>query len=325
MGKERIPDKSQRLSRTERRALEREQKKEMASKSFFERHAKKIYASAVATIGGALVGGGVIFLRGQDGRTPLPPTAIAQQFSAEQTQVSYNAIIAAEIKRLGIVTSIKEKALWEKGYKYNPLQKLPINDETMKLAAERVEQVLELMRQSENPYFKEAVTILDGFVDSGDASIGVYKRGINSGMKVGARLKDGKLHWQLGINADEILNNSSAILVATVLTHEAKHITNGVLYQKTLDASLPQEQRLEKDIQRNKNRADQIIEEASAYAKGAEAFIYQFGLLGTIPESIGTSHQDNAVMYSTTGRSATSERWEDYISTVIDSSSRPQR
>lgn len=87
MGKnERAPNRSQRLTRTERRALERKQKKELSSKSFWERHAKKLYAGAVATVGGATIVGGVIFSRGQDGRTPLPPTAIAQQTNSEQSQ-----------------------------------------------------------------------------------------------------------------------------------------------------------------------------------------------------------------------------------------------
>lgn len=252
----------------------------------------------------------------------LPPPAVQAKTVPPTQEIltkTDQQIVEKETERLGIRLSENEGRLWRTfGYAHSR-EKLPITDATAQEAAKRVQATIILMQQSENPYIKNAASFIMPLASSGDASITVYMKGDSenkgSAMSASPNLKDGKLHWHIAIAANEVLNNSSGIILALELTHEIEHIKNMIAHQKSLPSSLSPQERLEKIIQRKNNPTEYIQEEARGYAAQSLAYIWAYGL--GFRGGIGLSHQQYAAEFIRDGNSPNSILWQKYVAEEI--------
>lgn len=329
MSKEQAPHSSQRLSRTERRALEQKQQKELRSKSFWERHAKKIYASAVATVGGAAIVGGVIFLRGQDGRVPLPPTAIAQQSNSEQSQNKNLQIIDQETKRLKIKANLKEENMWASSSFDISSPKIAPSETAEPEIKRRLNEVEILMKQSENPYFQQAMKTMDKLANSNKISVSITS-GIQSDNldklykgktgKPGGGTRpivndNGDVNYELLISAEYLLNNSNALDVAFFVTHELEHVNQLLEFEKSFDPSFTPEQKKTSIYDYDANAPDALDKEIEAYAVEAQALTYQIGI--GIRGRVDTKGLERAARFISSGSNPESEGWRNYVASEI--------
>ncbi|MDO8658108.1 MAG: hypothetical protein Q7K55_05180 [Candidatus Levybacteria bacterium] len=330
MGKhEQTPSNSQRLSRTEKRAAARKHQKELRSKGFFERHAKKIYTGTAVTVGGALVVGGVILLRGQDGRTPLPPTTTAQQANTEQSLQQNKLIIQQETKRLSVKTNIKEQETWSNVSFDISDKKFPVNEATLNIALDRLVETGNLMQKSENPYFQHAVSVISSLTDPNVDKLStkilpeliadgsVTKKGEQAVMGIQPTIKDGKIHYVLQISGDRILNNSNALSIALTFVHEVRHLDDFLNYERLSDQdpSLTIEQKLAAITRRQDNPKEILTDEARAYGEDSKAFIFQTGL--GIKGNVQDDRVNRAANFISFGNNTDNEEWKAFIASKI--------
>lgn len=244
----------------------------------------------------------------------VPPTAEIQSITDQQ-------IVEQEVKRLGIQLSDKERMLWQTfGYSRSQ-EKVPINETTLQEAGNRVHTTLTLMLNSENPYFSRAANFIGPLLDSGDASIAVYKeirqKGVAMTSALQLRTGDNKLHWHIGIDSNEVLNNSSGTILAMQIAHEVKHVENMILFQNSLPPTLSPQERLEKQNQRMSDPNELIAEEARGFGIQALAYIYAYGL--GFRGGIGLSHEEYASEFIRDGSDPNSESWKTYVEKIITS------
>lgn len=242
----------------------------------------------------------------------IPPTQEIPSKTSEQ-------IVKEEVQRLGIQPIESEAHLWRTfGYNKSPENK-PINNITLKEATDRVHSTLTLMYNSKNPYLKNAADFISPFLRSEEASIAVYddigQKG--SSMTTSSHLRDGKLHWHIRIQANEVLNNSSGITLALQLAHEIRHVQDMIIFQNSLPPALSTQERLERENQRAKDPKMRVEEEARGYATQAQAYsvAYGFGFRG----GVGLSHEEIAAQFINGGSKEDSFYWKNYIEKLINS------
>src|SRR3989344_2630791 len=99
---------------------------------------------------------------------PLNPNAQPVETSKPPSR---SDVFRKELERLGVKASETEKKLWESTYQPQP--NLSFDKLTEAQAERNLESTLELMRHSENPYFRTAAEDYDRFKKEGRALITV--------------------------------------------------------------------------------------------------------------------------------------------------------
>lgn len=255
--------------------------------------------------------------------TPLSPTPTAKNAEAvERFPMTDQQIVAQEASRWGVSLSSNEAKMWQtEGY--NKLAyKRPINEKAVKQATERVPKVLELMERSENPYLSQSATFLFNLYALGQLTFSLEtepikaSRAKNTGLATVAVLEDGKLHYLIMIDAEEMINNSNSTLLALQLAHESEHIKNSINIIQSLPSSLTPEEIIRKEIERNENIDEFILEESMAWAWESWAYIYQYGLgfRGIVRTNI---HQHAAAFIQNGNGNPATPEWQRYVAQEI--------
>lgn len=259
----------------------------------------------------------------QPDMTP-PSPAITKTFTPEITPVekqTYDQIIVNEVSRLEIKLSDEERLLW-KIFGYNrSSEKVAINETTLQEAKKRIETVYMLMHQSENPYFRNAVNLMDSLFASGNLDISMSENVSSDivtakpAMGIAIRTKEGKINYLLAITPNEVLNNSSAVTLAIQLVHEAKHIEDSVTFQNSLPQSMPLTEKISRDNERLEDSISYLQEEAQGFGAQALAYIYERGLGYT--GAIGLSHEKMAVKFIKFGSDVNNPLWQKYLADEV--------
>ena len=314
------PQETQHLTRRQRQAQEAQMAHAINQRNHRLRVGGSI-ASALAVT--AIVGFVALHDRYPGPQSPNIPAPITGtlQPGIEKTAMSNMNIVGQEVLRLGIQQNQAEQRRWQtKGYNRS-LTKIPLNETAIIEAQRRVAVTLMLMEESNNPYFREAAEYFLPLVRSGEASHSLYPaERLNKGkhsLQTNVINKDGRLHWYIGIAIDEVLYNSDSVVLASELAHEIEHVRNMRKFQESL-TSLSIDERIEREIQRQKNPREQIIEEAQAYGIAAQAYIYQAGLLGYVTSG-GSIHDERAARFVESGVDINSPSWRNYVAyTLLD-------
>lgn len=262
-------EKQSKLSAKERKALEQEQIAKNKKKAERKRLAGISAATAAAFL--AIAGAGGYFLTKEGSETStLPQTPSLSGKEAGK-------IVQKEINKMGIEGSQKEADLWADLLNQYPIE-IP-EDQTQREAAtqEIVVQVIDAMQRSENPYFNQAIEIINNQIQERKLNFSLENLGeayARTGVYVD---QNNKLMWDISYNTDKILVDQSPVVLALVLTHESVHLEASV----KLRASHPELSPIEFADFSEKIYDDTKIrlnEEALAYATAAQAFIYNAAL-----------------------------------------------
>lgn len=300
-------------TRTERRAQQRADEK--AKK---ERQRNRAPYIVGATVGAAAIlgVGGIIWSRSHTEQRPeISPSPIAHATQQEYSPFSSEGIIQAEIKRRNIQPSVKEKFLWEKGFRANN-PPLPVNEETKKEAERRVQQTLDFMKQSENPHLKSAAEYYENLKKNEEVNIAVSidpKIQKTEAALTKTVFRKNKAVADITFTADPILNGANSIQLAFLLAHEIEHAKN----MKDFDSSMPSTVTLPERITyhsfRDNNPQEVIQEEARGNGKEAEAFIVAQGLLQYPMNRRSYFLIDRAAMFIQSGSNVQSPEWQKFI------------
>ncbi len=222
---------------------------------------KHSWKRRTAVVAGLTLTGAVLFgINSSEDPPPAPPTGIVP------------GPIGVPLRPI-FETPTSERQLWEQGYQRS-VNKLPITEASVAIAEQRLQQTIELMGKSSNPFFKEAYDRIKRYGDR--ASLKVYSV-INSEhdyqIVTFLQNRDDKVHGHIAFAANEILNNTDALLLATEIVHEATHLTR-ILDIATFNLTLSAEQIIEKEQARKNNPRALFEEESIAYARQAEALRY---------------------------------------------------
>ncbi|MEK7113008.1 MAG: hypothetical protein AAB875_06880 [Patescibacteria group bacterium] len=228
-------------------------------------------------------------------------------------------LIMSEAEKRGIQPSENERRLWEDAYK-NTFTRIEPNQESFDLVAERFEDTLERMLQSENPYFNQAA---NGFIDqleAGEVKIhSVYGAGTNiwEGLGYNVRISDMSTEKLLVVSHDFVLNESSGLSLAHAITHEWMHYQRAEAFFQSLPQTLSQSE-INLRFQEYGNQPSRgLTEETYAYAHEAEAYIYQAGLLGELYDVKTTGADDRAANYILSGKSPEGQAWQTYLASIL--------
>lgn len=242
--------------------------------------------------------------------------AESQPPGIQSERVDEEIIISQEIQRLGIEQSAEEQALWAEAYQYTG-EELPINEQTATLAGERVYDTLRRMIDSENPYYKNAASLL-GVLDEQDllqinittAQEELRGDAVSSDMT----LEKDVVGFRLHVSPDFVLNNSDAVRLATEITHDAAIIYKMRKTWNEAPPTTPAE--IEEWVKEQAQPQTLLAREAYGFGAEAEAYIRLSGLLGTnnrddAPEP--ERARELAAMYIQLGMDPNSEAWRKYI------------
>ncbi len=251
----------------------------------------------------------------QPPKSPEPPATLPPLENLPNEEV-----IRKEAQRLGIKPSQKEILLWQKGYDYSSVE-FPLNYTAINEAGRRLGTALQLMEQSENPYFRETADYLKIlYYEKGILTINAInippKSHTDIPMAVNYTIEKGKFQINLNIYSNKVINDSNSVSLAVWLVHETEHIKSIIKHQESLPSSLTLKERLEKEKQRNTNQELLTEEEVNAYGLQAKAYIYHYGLgyLGAV--SVDTAKYATALIQQCKSDIA-SACWKDYVEREI--------
>lgn len=253
------------------------------------------------------------------------PTAIVTEASqpTATAEAAYSAptIIQREITRLQISQSPSEQNRWAtNGYLRSPTS-LPLTEENIRLAQQRVVTTFTLMESSENPYFREAFLLFRTLLREGTVSQSLYPELVTGdAMSTFFVEREGKLHFHLAIDVNEVLNVSTSTTLASKLTHEIEHMRNLLSFLQEVRRENPElsiGQLQEKVDAKRNDPMQRIEEEARGYGIQAQSYIYQIGLLGYI-DSSKSGQEKQAVSFIQSGSRVDSQQWKDYVKKILE-------
>lgn len=255
--------------------------------------------------------------------TPLSPTSTVKSLgTGERLPKTDEQIIMGEVSRLDIKLSAREAQMWQtEGYS-KLSYKRPVNQDTIKEATESVPKVLELMERSENPYLNQSAIFLFDLYTLGQLTFSLETEPIKAShakttsLATVSVLEEGKLHYLIMIDAEELINNSNSTILAFQLAHESEHIKNSINIISALPSSFTPEQILSKEIERSNNIDEFIKEESMAWAWESRAYIYQYGLgfRGIVKTNI---HQHAAAFIENSNGNPETPEWQQYVAREI--------
>lgn len=243
-------------------------------------------------------------------------TEPGQQFIERLFGNDPGTIIHKEIDKLDIQKDEEEINLWNQAYSaFSPTFSVT-KDDVLQESQKRINLLFSLMRRSKNPYMKDAVEYLFSLKDSGDLAFGLRSNApaeVEEKSPVGAGLEINGNRILLTINASPtaFLGRLSPVDLALFYTHEKEHIK--IMHEHDLSLSLlsfTAEQRRSELLKRSRDYESFIQEEAIAYGKHAQAFIYQAGLLGVYPK---TRLAEMAARFVQYGQDPANLNWINYI------------
>lgn len=223
------------------------------------------------------------------------------------------ALILDAATRLGAVRSEGEIDLWRNSRVPQVLKK-PITHANIQLAHEQVwVPTLVKMRQSDNPYFRNAEESLLGATRNSRAQV-IWMDSLQSNsMWVETNANS---DVALFINPEYIINEAAPISIASMTVHEVLHLKTVINYIDGLSPSLNSAQKKQKIDYYMGKRRHSGEEEAGAYGEEARAFIFQCGLLGEIYRVPGSDQFDRAVEFVKMNMDHNSKTWKRYISEI---------
>lgn len=255
---------------------------------------------------------------------PAEPTAtLTRQITPDRLPIADDQrLIQQEVQRLGILQSAKEQEKWrEKGYQLS-INRIPINDSSIELARRRLLSTLDLMDESENPYYKHTSDFLFPLVRNREFSFNIYgtpdtrKPGIVISSDI--RATDETLTYYTSIDADLILNRLEPADLAAAIAHEARHIEDLWNFQQSLDQSLTPQRRFEAQRRIEESDPETLLHsEIRGYALHSQAYIYQYGLLGGQRAKTGSSIEMDAAEFIRAGNDVNSPAWRAFIQRVV--------
>lgn len=263
--------KERRLSRKERRGIK---KVELQP----SRRSKSLLYSAAA--GGLLtlgILGGVFAAKSCE--TENPPSA----FTIDKIKM-YQDIVGKEAERLGINKNDSEIDKWTKDGNFSS-KKQSITEKSMEQATNILLSTIDLMSESENPYYRDAINFLMPLEAIGEvrpyilpdsARSGEIPAGTTITMSTDARVEGDRMVWGIFISLENILYRSNSIQLANSLVHELEHIKNEKEYLASLSSTLSPMEKLAKRSERYGK--ERVAEEARGHGKEARAIIHQYGL-----------------------------------------------
>lgn len=269
--------------------MERERRK-----SYKPLYTRREFLAASILGGGAIIGGAYL---------AMSKSKETQSRTTEET-------IQREIQRLGIKPSKNEVELWRRYGFSRPRTPLTENNAGLNEAAGRLENVVRVMSNSENPHFREAINILGPLLISGEAELGLRHGAPDiKVMQAKADIKQDRLIWVIEVPL-ETINRLDSIQIAISLAHEVEHLRNMISYDNAM-RNLPAQSRLLAQAQRAQDLDNFIREEMRAYARQAQAYIYQAGLMGV--RDRGSSDEELAVAWIRSGKQVDSATWREYL------------
>lgn len=227
------------------------------------------------------------------------------------------SVIHAEIQRQGILENTIEKELIVKEF-FGPARPPKSDSPAMREeAATRLKRVLGFMERSENPYFRQSTDFLKPLVRTGELELvirhdqpGLY--GDLSVMTTFPQVQGHRLFFTIAASAGEIVNIYDSVQITLHMVHEAEHVRS----LRTFDFDMRRRGLLATDryVELRKHCADPneyILEEGRAYAKQAQAYVYEAGLLGLRDE--GSSDEQRTVVFIASGSEPDSTKWLNYL------------
>lgn len=230
-------------------------------------------------------------------------------------------LIAQEAKKLPVTQQQREREihLWNSDLR-RTLPLTPITEANFPQAVGQTETLtkttLNLMRQSQNQYFKESYAFLQTLIVNDEITFRVSARifgqqGRELSLKLVPETKDGKMHWFINISANQVINRLPAGLQASEITHELRHIQNMKAYFAILPLSLSPEEKLRLWNERMSNPDELAKEEADAYAVEAFGHIHAYALGDR--SGRGLSYERYTAEFVRSGMEARSDRWIAFI------------
>lgn len=273
--------------------------KERRTSGIFNKKFVRLGAAALAIAGGM----GTTYIATHPDY--LHPTLPA--LSGEHPTLSDKEVIQQEIEHLGISESYEELRRWDTlGYKYDN-SKLPNRPELFPVSAQRVNNVLILMQNSENPYFKQAAEFV---AKNNDVTI-VITPSVNTQKGPGPggitpEILDGKLHYKIRLSQDYILNKTDALGLASVITDYAAVVE----YLKREQDSLSNES-IEELFLNIRAKSESVDSAAIGSAAQMNSFLYSLGL--GEKGILNSSFVPGIAAFIRTGRNPESGQWKNYI------------
>lgn len=225
-------------------------------------------------------------------------------------------IVDQEVRRLGIRRSQEEYDLWfQNGHRQArtpiPLERINLSD-----AINITRATIKLMKQSENPYFKESALTVSKHESASQLFFTVTpnfpsipRRFMNTRAVV---MRGDRFGTEVQISAYSLINDFDAVSFSIGLTHEVEHVKN---IFATDNPTLPTQERFNFQTQRNLDPIEAIKEEGRGYGKQAFAYIYQRGLMGFSDRS--SQEYEMAVELIKAGSDVANPRWLNYLALNI--------
>lgn len=210
-------------------------------------------------------------------------TPLLASSQSEAMQANDQSIIQKAALQLGAQPNQKEMNLWSGAYIQSDQKILPTK-ENLTEGENRLEQVLQLMYQSENPHFNKASEDFLNYYHKGDMIISMQSVISKQGAEgegfagIAAIVKGGKFYYQVGLSLNAVLNKLDPIQFALLITHEVDHLRRAVEFQASLAPSTSAQEKVRRYGERQTIIDVITKDEALAYGLEAQAYIYQFGL-----------------------------------------------
>lgn len=227
------------------------------------------------------------------------------------------SVIQSEIRRQGVCQSSVEKELITREVFRPARPPKPDSPAIREEAAMRLKRVLGFMERSMNSYFREATTFLRPLVRTGELELCVRpdqpgRNGDVSVMTTFPQVQGHCLFFTIEASAGEIVNVYDSVQIALQMVHEAEHVRS----LRTFDLDMRRRGFLaaKRYVELQKRPLDisaYILEEGRAYAKQAQAYIYEAGLLGGCDE--GSSDERRAIAFIRSGSKPDSAEWLRYL------------
>jgi len=234
---------------------------------------------------------------------------------AQMNKKSDSEIILEAARNLGVKPDLDEQKLWESSYKDTTVYIAPETGD--KEYSARIEETLNLMLKSKNPYFSEAAEYLSQKFSSGRMQfykLADWQGDVSAGVAFGPNAS-GDFQYELNVDQDFVLNGSDALTLAGVLNHESWHIKRYEDYLSNFPGSNTVEQT--NLLNAYESIPGQLaIEEAFAYSKEAEAYEYQAGLMGQVYAQETSGAENRTSKYLQLGSNYQNPEWQQYILSI---------
>ena len=291
-----------------------------------------------AVAGGAAIVGGIGFLANkqpsslQEVPSPVESTPQLRPTDAFLAEIDAKildpkAIIQNEVKRLKIQADTDEPSRWAAFS--SPAQQVSLTEILADSAKKQqinntIYNVLQLMKDSNNPYFKKAYEDILNAENNGDLKFSVDPNLYTDDPKDftyaltrnGIDRQNNKFLWQIALNPYDIYNNADGIIIACTLAHENQHLQDGIAHQKLLSSLATPDERQAFEVAKSRNIQEVTIEEAYGLGTGNQAYIYETGLMGfdlnngSIPRKVLERY---AAAFIVTGSNPESPDWREFV------------